>query len=90
MSNIERMQDEDMAFGLADDEIPTTARRQLVASAAVAVVIALAAGLMALGPARRDNAEVVQHKFALVRQPAFVTSPDQRIASAKHYEFELP
>jgi hypothetical protein len=90
MSNIERMQDEDMAFGLTDNEIQTTARRQFVASVAVALVIAAAAGLMALGPARRDNAEAVQHKFALVRQPAFVTPPGERVASAKRYEIELP
>jgi hypothetical protein len=90
MSNIERMQDEDLAFGLADNEIKATAGRQLVASLAVGLVIAAAAGLMALGPGRHDNSEPVQHKFALVRQPTFVTPPGQRVASAKRYEIELP
>jgi hypothetical protein len=82
--------DEEMAFGLGDEEIQATAKRQFVASLAVAVVIAAAAGLTALGPVRHDSADAMQHKFALVRQPAFITSPAQQVASARRFEVELP
>jgi hypothetical protein len=84
------VEDEDTAFGLGDEEIQATAKRQFVASLAVALVIAAAAGLMALGPVRHDRADAMQHKFALVRQPAFVISPAQQVASTKRYEVELP
>jgi hypothetical protein len=80
---------EAMDFGLSTVEIKSMAGRQLVASIAVGVVIALGLGLATLMPPSHKYAEAVQHKLALVQQPTFVSAPAERFASAKS-AIELP
>jgi hypothetical protein len=80
---------DDEAVGLSEAGIVEMARRQLAASIAVAFVIALGAGFLALAPASRDVAALAPHKVASVQQPQFVLSGDH-VASAKRFERELP
>jgi hypothetical protein len=88
MGNSEQFDDE--AVGLSEAGIREMARRQFAASIAVAFVIALGAGFLALAPASRDVASLVPHKMASVQQPQFATALNGRVASAKHIERELP
>jgi hypothetical protein len=90
MSANEYIDDEAIASGLSGAEIQAVAKRQLVASVAVAVVIALGAGLTAFMPAARDHAEVAAHRVAVVQQPRSAPAPDQHFASARQHEIELP
>ena len=80
---------DDETVGLSEAGIREMARRQLGASLAVAFVIALGAGFLALAPAPRDVATLAPHKVASVQQPQFVLSADH-VASAKRFERELP
>jgi hypothetical protein len=89
MSSSEYFEEDTMGPGLSDAEIRAVARRQFVASVAVAVVIACGVGLTLVMPASRDRVEAAAHKFASVQQPAFVGDAPQQTASAKH-EIELP
>jgi hypothetical protein len=92
MNATENFDDEAIAGGLSSAEIQAVARRQLVASIAVAVVIALGVGLAALMPASHasNDAEAAPHRLALVQQPTFATPLSARLASAKQREIELP
>ena len=71
-------------------ELQAMARRQLAASIAVAIVIALGVALAALTPASRDHGEVAAHRLLLVQQPITIGSADHRLASRKQPEVELP
>lgn len=84
------LNEEAIAAGLSDAEIQIVAKRQLVASLAVAIVIALGVGLTAVMPASHDRAEAGVRKYTLVQQPTFVSAPAQRFASAKSHAIELP
>jgi hypothetical protein len=90
MQNVERLEGNDLGVGMSADEIRSVARRQFAASVVVAIVIALAAGLMALKPAYRDTADSAQHKYAGVQQPSFAAGPGQHIAGLKQNAIELP
>jgi hypothetical protein len=81
--------DEAIGFGMSAVEIQSVARRQLVASAAVAVVITLGVAFAALMPAGHDRAEIGAHKFAQVQQPTFV-KPADRLAISNSNGIELP
>jgi hypothetical protein len=89
MEYVELLDDEGVASGLTADEIRLVARRQLVGSIFATVVIAAAAGLMALRPVHPDAAVAASQKIILA-QPSFVTSQGQRVASLKQHEIELP
>jgi hypothetical protein len=82
--------DDAISFGLGDDsEIRAMARRQLVASIAVAVVIALGFAFALIAPASRDHTEVAR-RSVIVQQPTMAVLPGHRIAAAKPTERELP
>jgi hypothetical protein len=57
MEKLDRLDDDETALGLSDAEIRWAARRQLVGSLIVAVMIAAVAGLMVARPARLDTVE---------------------------------
>jgi hypothetical protein len=90
MGDNQQFDDETVSIGLSRAEIREMARRQLVASIAVALVIAIGAALVALAPASRDVAALASHKIASVQQPQFVTPLTARVESAKRIERELP
>jgi hypothetical protein len=89
MSSSDFFEDDTMGQGLSDAEIRAVARRQFVASVAVAVVIACGLGVTLVLPVSRDRVEASMHRFASVQQPTFVGQTPQRSASIKH-EVELP
>jgi hypothetical protein len=89
MASIEHIDDEAIGSGFSGAEIKSTARRQFVASAAVAVIIAIGAGLLAMAPAKRDYAEVAPRRIAIVQHPTFATPLSDRVASATR-EIEPP
>jgi hypothetical protein len=90
MGDIENFDDEAITSGLSGAEIQAVAKRQFVASVAVASVIALGVILTAMMPASHDDAGgVASHKIATVQQPKFVTATDHVVA-AKNTGLELP
>jgi hypothetical protein len=90
MSDSERVENEMVSTGLSSIEIQDVARRQLVASVAVAIVIILGLGLAAMMPAPHNYAALAPHKTALVQQPQFVTPSTGQVAAATRREVELP
>jgi hypothetical protein len=67
------------------------AKRQFVASVAVAVVIGLGVILMAMAPTGRNYAEIAAHKSSAVQQPRFVSRTTDSVAEAKQQRpIELP
>jgi hypothetical protein len=90
MNGNEYYSDETIAPGLTGAEVRESARRQFIASVAVAIVIALGAGLMVLAPVSQPNAEATARKVAIVQQPSFVAPPGQRLAAMKQSAIELP
>jgi hypothetical protein len=91
MSDRKPVDDDAIGFGLGDDsEIQAMARRQFVASIAVAIVIALGFALALIMPASRDHADVAARRSIIVQQPAMEILPGHRIAAAKPAERELP
>jgi hypothetical protein len=89
MGNNEFIGDEATAFHLSHAEIQLVARQQFVASIAVAIVLALAVGLNAVLPPRRDYVGVAAHKIAMVQQPKFVNQA-KRVATDTQFEIEAP
>jgi hypothetical protein len=94
MGDNEQFDDETVSTGLSHAEVREMARRQLAASVAVAAVIAIGVGLVALAPASRDIARdmamVASHKVATVQQPQFATPVNARLEPTKRIERELP
>jgi hypothetical protein len=90
MSDTERVGEETAWTGLSGVEIQEVARRQLIASVAVAVVIALGVGVAAVMPAHHDYAALAQHRTAFVQQPKFMPPPGGRVASVTRHQLELP
>ena len=94
MGNSQQFDDETVSIGLSQADVRDMARRQLAASVAVAVVIALGVGLVALAPASRDIASsvalVASHKIATVQQPQFATPVNARLEPTKRIERETP
>ena len=89
MGDIENFDDEAIASGLSGADIQAVAKRQFVASVAVAFVIVFGLLLTAIMPVSRDYAGIGSHRVATVQQPQFVTAPDHLVA-AKSTGVELP
>jgi hypothetical protein len=90
MGEIENFDDEAIASGLSGADIQAVAKRQFVASVAVAIVIALGVIVAMMMPASHDYAGVAaSHKVATVQQPKFVAATDHVVA-AKNTGIELP
>ena len=81
---------DDESVELSEAGVREMARRQLGASIAVAVVIAIGAGLFAMAPSSRDVAGLSSPRVASVQQPEFVTPNDRLASSAKRLVRELP
>jgi hypothetical protein len=76
-------------FHLSGSEIRVVARRQLVASVAVAIVVALGLGVTALLPASHNDAAVAPQRVAAVQQSKFAI-PAEHAAAAMQYAIEAP
>ena len=90
MSETEYSEDQEITIGLSAAEIKEVAKRQFVASIAVAIVIAIGVGAAMLMPASRDYAQVAPHKVAAVQQPILAVPQTARIETNKKHELELP
>jgi hypothetical protein len=92
MSKTEFADDEEITIGLSAAEIKEVARRQLVASVAVAVVIAIGVGAAFLmpGSGSQDYAQATSHKVATVQQPTFVVPQTAHVEPAKKHDVEVP
>jgi hypothetical protein len=89
MSNI--FDEDAIGAGLDGVDLQAMAKRQLVASAAVAVVIGLGVILMAMAPASRNYAEVATHRSSTVQQPQFVSRTIDGVAEVgRQRRIELP
>jgi hypothetical protein len=88
MENIEDFEDE--GAGLSDRDIQSVARRQLIGSIVVVVIIAAVASIMMVRPFHLDTVYMGSHKFAAVQQPSFVAPPGQHVAGVVRHEIELP
>jgi hypothetical protein len=75
--------------GLSVGAVQSVARRQLIGSIVVALLIAAVAGTAALKPIYSVATTAPAHGFAVIQQPTFVTLPDQRIAATKR-KIEVP
>ncbi len=89
MSNTEFTDDEEVTIGLSAAEIKEVARRQLVASVAVAIVIIIGLGAAMMMPASHDYAQATPHKLATVQQPTLAIPQTARAEQKKH-EVEVP
>lgn len=69
--------------GATSGDIQSMIRRQLVGSVAIAIAVAAAAGLGALRPASHEAAGVALHAFAVIQQPAFMTSAERLVSATK-------
>jgi hypothetical protein len=89
MSNIS---DEDaIESGFGDVDLQAMAKRQLVASVAVAAVIGLGVILVAMAPTSRDYAGIAMHKSSIAQQPRFVSRATDSVAEARQQrQIELP
>jgi hypothetical protein len=90
MENAERLEEEGIGFGLTAAEVQSAVRRQLIGSIVVAVVIAVAAGLVAIRPAYHDTVNVAPHKSAGAQQPSFVPPSGQRVVGLRQHGREFP
>jgi hypothetical protein len=75
--------------GLSFGTVQSVARRQLIGSIVVALLIVAVAGITALKPIYSVGTTAPAHGFAVIQQPTFVTLPDQRIAATKR-KIEVP
>lgn len=90
MSETEFSEDQEVTIGLSAAEIKEVARRQFVASIAVAVVIAIGFGVAMLMPTTHDYAQLAPHKLAAVQQPTVAVPQTARVETTKKHELELP
>jgi hypothetical protein len=90
MEKISFADDTGAALGLDLGEVRATARRQLIASAAVAIIIAAIACAAAIRPAHQDVAAAAPRRIALVEHPAFVDPHGQRLAAIVSDQIETP
>ena len=75
--------------GLSVGAVQSVARRQLIGSIVVALLIAAVAGIAALKPISSVATTAPAHGFAVIQQPTFMTLPDQRISATKR-NIEVP
>jgi hypothetical protein len=71
-------------------DIRAMARRQFVASVAVAFVIALSAALMAMAPSSRHYTDVASHRVATIQLPKSSLQAADSFAAKQHRGIELP
>jgi hypothetical protein len=90
MEKVDRLDSDESDLGLSDPEIRWVARRQLVGSLIVALMIAAVASLMAVRPARLETVNAPQSRVAGVQQPSLVTPLGQRVAGVVQHGIELP
>jgi hypothetical protein len=90
MEKVDRLDSDESDLGLSDPEIRWVARRQLVGSLIVALMIAAVASLMAVRPARLETVNSPPSRVAGVQQPSFVTPLGQRVAGVVQHGIELP
>jgi hypothetical protein len=91
MQNFEFVDGNGAGLGVDLTEVRSAARRQLVASMVVAVMIAAMAALIAMKPASQDLATAADgHRVAMVEQPTFVIAHPQRVAAMAPRSLELP
>jgi hypothetical protein len=89
MSNI--FDEDAIESGFGDVDLQAMARRQLVASVAVAAVIGVAVIFMAMAPTSRNYADIAVQKSSAVQQPRFVNGATDSVAEAKApRRIELP
>jgi hypothetical protein len=89
MNNI--FDEEAIESGFGDVDLQAMAKRQLVASVAVAAVIGVAVIFMAMAPASHNYADVAIQKSSAVQQPRFVSKAIDSVAEAKPLrQIELP
>jgi hypothetical protein len=89
MSNI--FEEDAIELELGDVNLQAMARRQFVASVAVAAVMGLGVILMAMAPTSRDYAGAATHKSPSVEPPRFVSRTTDIVAEAtQRHEIELP
>jgi hypothetical protein len=82
---------DDDAIGFDGADIQAMAKRQLAASTAVAIVIALGAILMAMAPSSRNDAGVATHRVANIQRPKFSAQTIGAFAAEKREQMiELP
>jgi hypothetical protein len=82
---------DDESIGLDDADIQAMAKRQLAASTAVAIVIALGAIVMAMAPSSRNDAGVATHRVANIQRPKFSAQTIGAFAVGKQEQkIELP
>jgi hypothetical protein len=89
MENVERLEEESIGFGLTTAEVQSAVRRQLIGSIVVAVMIAVAAGLVAISPVYH-TINVAPHKSAGAEQPSFVTPSGQCVVGLRQHGREFP
>lgn len=89
MENIQNFDGEVIASGLTQAEVQAVARRQLVASVAVAIVIGLGLVVTAMAPASHIRTATAAHRIAGVQQPTFVHGAEH-FAAVKQGGIELP
>jgi hypothetical protein len=90
MDEVEILHSENAGLGLAVEDVPSVARRQLIGSLVAAAVIAAIAGATAFRPAHQDVAGLASHKSTGVQQATFATYGGERVATIKRHEIELP
>ena len=75
--------------GLSVSMVQSVARRQLVGSIVMAVIIGVFAALIALRPVHTASVAVATHGLATVQQPVLETPASDRLAAVKRHT-ELP
>jgi hypothetical protein len=89
MNNSEFINDGAFGFQLSGSEMRLVARRQLIASVAVVIVIVLGVGLNALMPAAHRYVAAAPHKAVTVQQAKFAVRAEH-VAAAMQNGVELP
>jgi hypothetical protein len=89
MSNI--FDEEAIGSGLGGVDLHAMAKRQFVASVAVAAVIGVAMIFMAMAPTSHNYAEIAGQKTSAVQQPTFVSRTTDNVAEVRQQRrIELP
>lgn len=82
---------DDEIIGLDGVDIQAMAKRQLAASTAVAIVIALGAILISMAPNSRHDASVRTHRVANIQRPKLSAQTIGSFAAETHEQIiELP
>jgi hypothetical protein len=82
--------DDDETTSEPGEDIRWVARRQFCGSTVAALMIAAASWLVAARPAHVRTTEVGSHRGKAVKQPSFVSAPDNRLVESTWRRVELP